>query len=934
VIQTAEARASPHRRILLLSGQAFALGLTIAWILIPASAIFLEAYGSKLLPVTYIGAGVAGMATSAVLTAAFRRRPLASVATVVLGGLSIFLVAAWSVLSAASADWVAFALLVLAPIVIPVGFLFVVGQAGELFDVRSLKALYARVVAGFALGFVAGGLAGPPLLSALGATENLLVAAAGAAALFFALVLVTRRSYPDELARIERPDVGDEPPTLRSLTRNRYVMLIIAFQMLSAVESQWLDFLVLSRAAQRYDTSNELARFLSQFSAIAYGADIVFLLVLAGLLLRRFGLRYGLIANSVAVLALIGAIIVTTTVAGSGVTVVFVLIVAARVADLTLADGAARTSLSAAYQAVPTHLRPVAQATTEGLAVPVAIGASGAALLVVQSLGAIEGLALPILTGVVVTVWLLVAVIVYRAYRANLLANLRGRTLGPADLTVDDTSLPAVLRLTGSEDPGDVRLGLEILTAAEHPALNPELERLVTDERVGVRIDALERLATVAPAIAKEAARRVLDDPSPDVRAMSVRVLGLTRDPSDLVLVEAHSRDASPEVRIAVAFARTRLGDAAARADVAEEVARLTRSGLALDREVAARMLSDIESGVEADRAPMRELLSDSDPAVVNAALAAFRWPDDAALVADVGRALDRRRTAGAAVDTLARGGAAALASIDDGLFDHRRARHVQELLVRAARDIGGPAAVSVLVRHVQHRDREVGLAVMRALATLQFAYPDPQVIEAATDEPNPTEALVRDELERATHALRALVAFTDERAAEALCSALRDELDVVRERVLAAFSLRHGAEGFNRVIFQLSQRDSQSHALALEWLDVTLVGTDWPVVALLEPRLSDGERLSSLLRTFALPAADGRELLLDLIEDLDDRWRRPWLSACAIYAAWSISEIDDLEIADLAPEDRITSGADESGIVPETLAAIRDGQVSREERR
>ena len=39
-------------RVALLAGQGFALGLTMAWILIPASTIFLEAYGPERLPVT------------------------------------------------------------------------------------------------------------------------------------------------------------------------------------------------------------------------------------------------------------------------------------------------------------------------------------------------------------------------------------------------------------------------------------------------------------------------------------------------------------------------------------------------------------------------------------------------------------------------------------------------------------------------------------------------------------------------------------------------------------------------------------------------------------------------------------------------------------------------------------------------------------------
>ncbi len=933
MIQAAQTRDSPHRRILVLSAQAFALGLTIAWILIPASAIFLEAYGSDLLPVTYIGAGIAGVVSSAMLTVSLRRRPLASVATRVLGGLSVSLLVAWSVLSVAKADWIAFALLVLAPIVIPVGFLFVVGQAGELLDVRSLKALYARVVAGFALGFVTGGLAGPLLLAVVGAAENLLVAAAAAAGLFFALVVMTRRSYPVELAKIERPDVGSEPTTLRSLTRNRYVMLIIGFQMLSAVESQWLDFLVLSSAARRYDTTNELARFLSQFSAIAYGADILFLLVLAGLLLRRFGLRYGLTANSVGVLTLIGAIIVGTTIAGSGATLVFGFIVAARVADITLADGAARTSLSAAYQAVPTHLRPVAQAMTEGLAVPVAIGASGVVLLVVQSAGAIDGLVLPILVGAVVTAWLVVAIVVYRAYRANLLANLRGRTLDPTELTVDDTNLAAILRLVGSEDQRDVWLGLDILTSAGHPELVSELARLVADERVSIRIDALERLATAAPTVAAEAARRGLDDPSSEMRAMSIRILGTMGHGSDLAGIETHWNDAAPDVKAALAFALTRLGDNTARSHVAREIGRLARSPTPAERQVAARMLSEVEPGAGSERTPLQVLISDPDPEVVNAALAAFRWTEDAALVGDVLRALDHRRTAGAAVDALVRAGDAALDTVDDGLRDDQHARHAQELLVRAGRDIGGPGAIAVLLRHVHHRDREVGLAVMHSLAALGFSYVDPQAESSDPDhgELGSIDALVRVDLERATYAVRAVVELTSEPTAEALASALRDELDVIRERVLAAFSLRHDADEFGRVTFQLAQRDTQSHALALEWLDVTLTGTDRALVALIEPRLSDEERLGALLRTFPLVPCDPNQVLLDLVHDPDDRWRRPWLRACAMYTTWTTAEGHGVETMLAAADVLVASSAgDESSIVLETLGDIRGGRVDR----
>src|SRR4029079_19325653 len=66
------------RRVALLAAQAFFLGLMTAWVMIPASAMFLDVYGPGLLPYTYIGAAVAGIAGSAALAAALRRRPLVS----------------------------------------------------------------------------------------------------------------------------------------------------------------------------------------------------------------------------------------------------------------------------------------------------------------------------------------------------------------------------------------------------------------------------------------------------------------------------------------------------------------------------------------------------------------------------------------------------------------------------------------------------------------------------------------------------------------------------------------------------------------------------------------------------------------------------------------------------------------------------------------
>ena len=864
------------KRLGLLAAEALAFGLTIAWVLVPATTTFLDVYGSGLLPVTYIGAAVAGVATTAGLNAAFGRRPLAAVAARVLGGLVVALLLAWAALAWSDATWVSFALLVLIPIMVPVGFVFVVGQAGALLDVRALKAGYGRVIAGFALGLTVGGLVAPLWIAVLGRTENVLLPAAAAVGAFLALVLATRSAFPDELSAMAAAGEieGEAGPNLRILLRDRYVRLIIAFQFLSAIESQWLDFLVFSRASSRYE-GEELARFISAFTAIAYGTDIVVLLLLAGLLLRRFGLRYGLTANSAGVLTLVTAMLVAGMVQGAGSTMVFVFIVAARVTDLVFSDCTSRTSLSAAYQVVPNRLRLAAQAGTEGLAVPVAIGVSGAVLLVLDGLGAIDTMLLPALTAGVVVVWAFVAVGLYRGYRVNLLSGLRHRELDPAALTLEDADAAVLERLLGSADERDVRLGLDTLVTTRHPELEAWLHRLAVDEREGVRTEALTHLLDLDPTAARPIALEALADPAPSVRTVAVEVLGALGDDSSVDAIRAVIIDSSDDVRVAVARALTRSGDDATRASVAADIHRASASAEIGERATAARMLGAVADRSSLDEAALRRLVHDPDVHVRRTALDAVAGPHDAVLLDDVLMALRDRRSAGAAANALARIGDGALDLIDRGLADDSYEPAAQEQLARALRLIGGPAAIAVLRSHLHHPEREVGLAVMAALGAL---------VSPGDDEPSRSVAV--GDLEHAGVVLHALLSFGSDTDGALLHAALLDELTLARERVLAALSTSYGAEAVRKVAFQFAQQDERSHTLALEWLDVTLAGSERAAIALLEPDLADEERSARLDRALGLAPATETEILLDLVVDPDGRWRRPWLAACALQFA------------------------------------------------
>jgi hypothetical protein len=498
-------RAPPPGVVGLLTAQALAFGVTLALLLVPANSLFLDAYGSQWLPVTYIATAVLGSAAAALIARAARRTRLIRVASASLGAFAALFAASWAIL-VAGGDWVSGVLLVTFPIAIQIGFVFIGGQAGRLLDVRQMKELFPRVVSGFAAGFLAGGAIQIPLLALLGSTENLFLATTVAQLSFLGLLLFTEHRFPEVRAAqaVGAPAVARLP--LRKLFAGLLALLLI-YQLLSAMGSQVVDFLLFDRAAARY-SGEDLTRFLSTYTAVLNLVDIVFLAVLAGPLMRRFGLRLGLTLNPATVAAVLG--VMALVAAGSGVASfgVFALAGVLRIADLTTTDGTTRTSINAAYQVVQADERLAVQTIVEGVGVPVAIGATGVLLLVLHALD--FGVGAVIAFGLLLSVlWTGVAVRVYGSYRHALGDAMRRRPLMAGD-DLDD--VPAVHALLGSDDARDVRLGLDLLAGFASPASEAELRRVAEGSDTEVRVRALVHLAAVGDARAAAAARSLARD--------------------------------------------------------------------------------------------------------------------------------------------------------------------------------------------------------------------------------------------------------------------------------------------------------------------------------------------------------------------------------------------------------------------------------------
>ena len=500
--------APPRGVIAFLTAQALAFGVTLALLIVPANALFLDEYGSEWLPATYIAIAVFGTAASALIARAARRTRLVRVATVVLGAFAALFAASWLIL-VAGGIWVSVLLLILFPIALQIGFVFIGGQAGRLLDVRQMKELFPRVVSGFAVGFLLGGLLGIPLLALLGSTEHLLLATTAAQLAFLALLIATEWRFPEVRAVTSEHATAVVRPPLRILFASGLVLLLLVYQVLSAMGSQVVDFLLFDRAAAQY-SGDELTRFLSAYTALLNLADILFLALLAGPLMRRFGLRLGLFLNPAAVAAVLAVMAAVAAAPGAATFGLFVLAGVLRIADIAATDGTTRTSINAAYQIVPVEERVAVQAVVEGIGVPLAIGVTGLVLLGLNVLHL--GVGAVIVFGLVLgLVWMVVAGGVYRSYRRALADEMLRRSFVTDDVVVagDDVAIGALL---GSEDSRDVRLGLDLLADAVSPGSARELRKVSRHPNPEVRVRALVRLAESGDARAVEDVAGLVDD--------------------------------------------------------------------------------------------------------------------------------------------------------------------------------------------------------------------------------------------------------------------------------------------------------------------------------------------------------------------------------------------------------------------------------------
>lgn len=658
----------------LLLGQAVALGFTLANLIIPGSAIFLSAYGSGRLPYVYLIVAAAGSLVSIAvnrLQDRFGLHQLAISATLAVASVAAL---SWWLIAGNDQLWAGYIVLTLFAIHLQMGFVFIGAQAGRAFDVQQIKRFFPRIVSGFVFGFMVGGFLADPLQNTLGRADHLLLVSAGGAGVMAALMLLagrlgsTSESVTDAVggdaglatdtaspadatdsARLEAarpesalPESGAPPhaagadvveaeraPSLRALFAIPLVSSVFAYQVLSAMGTQLVDFLVYDRAVARYSGTEELTTFMGSFTAILNLTALIVLVLFGSMIMARYGLRFGVGANPLVVTGLVVMALGASALLGIGSTTLFVLVAIARISDITLADMATRTSVNATFQVLPPDQRLAAQVGVEGAGVPLALGLTAVMILAINALFDSPTVPVLVATMAVCVAWCWLSFVVFGRYRAGTVLAARRRMLDDVHVDLAEPATRAALvDLARSDSADGVGAAVDLLAADDPGSVDELLLAATAHQDLAIGHAVLHHLVARHPTAAAEVAVRCVQSSRKRFVVDGIRALGhidaKAAGPHLSGLVEHDDQDIRT-VALAASIAMDAHGDQTGR----ERLDQLVHAESAEARSLAAGIIGELGATEDVDQ--LLELAVDPDRQVRAAAATAIGSLPDAA---------------------------------------------------------------------------------------------------------------------------------------------------------------------------------------------------------------------------------------------------------------------------------------------------------------
>ena len=866
-------RPGEGRNVALMLAHYFFMGAAMLLVQSASLALFFGSWDTTAMPYVYLGIAVIVSSITALFLKISERTSLARFLVLCLLFILFGTVMLRIGLAFTASKWLMLALPVWSQTLVNLSVMAFWTLAGNIFDIRQGKRIFGLMNAGSWLAYVVIGPFTTPLVNLFG-TENLYVVVAICVLLAFLFQLAILRVNP----RVSAPPHAvsesqqSKPASVWSLFRKQYIVLIFALIALWRVAYFVLDNIFYDRATLQFPDSAAMAGFIGSFFGAVGILGFITDVFLTGRIISRFGLRAGLLTTPTLTILLTAILAITGIVDNSLLVILFWAAIAGKFANEGVGFSLDQSAFAVLYQPIEEKERARVQTMAEGIVQPLAIGLAGGLLLLFNTILKFDATQLAYVYLVIAGAWVIVSLLLIRAYPVALTDALHKHRFGDNGLAIMDMASYQLLKnALKSPHPNEVIYALDLLEQSGHASFSGSTMKLINSSHPQIRVNAIQRIERLRILKALPAIKRQLQlETEPAVRealastltAVSQKNAGLLESPDSSIqrgaligLLRGHEAEDFPAAT--------------------KRLVALAGSRSAQERNEAACLIAEIGKSTLADI--LLPLLGDPDPSVRIMALHAAGRIKHASLWPVVISALGVPNTRSAAFSALVAGGRTALPEIVQGITNGLLHRRIRIRLVRACTHIKGDAAINELKKLIDYPNTSLRSGVLIALHTCKFI---------SEDEFTPRiEEQIQSETQRAAWLLSCLIELEVSTKTKILIRALRYDLEQTRNRLFYLFGFIYDSKSIHRARKAFSRDDTNQHAYAIEVMDSILSRAHKTGFIPLIEDFSEKERLKNMGALYSQDTtAKGGRIMSILSSKL--ALESPWVVATALEVA------------------------------------------------
>jgi len=777
--------------------QAFCTGIFVGTLELEANTVFLESFGANSVPFALMVSGVAGILITAIygyFSKQLKLRSFGILNLVVVLGVAVLFAGGLQFLER---DYLDFATFVFSgPLILITLLGFWTTVRGFLSPSRSKQLsglIELAVVGGMALA-----LLGIPLLVSTGFGIREILLAGMGSLILAAIAQMYILSKPGKQGGGYRNKSGSAGPI--RLFSHRYTASMASFVVIGVAVSVLLHFEFLSVTQNRFPGGKELVEFLGFFLGIGVMLAWILKRFLFHWIKRKFGIRMTLLFLPVVLLLLTipASIFGEGSGYGGGLQMFayfFLLVVLSNLFSRSMKDSMEQPSMRIIYQSLNSRDRDNIQSGIEGVFSQIGVFSAGLFLSLFIMLQFIELYHVSYVLFVLLLVWFVVGLSLYKSYHRLLKVTLESdRVFDPSDLRLEEIE---------QFDIEQSSFSLELIE------FNPYFFHYVSRERE------LSLLAHTDPMV-----RRIIWDhilkSSPGLSDITISQMLVNERVPDIKerIRQLKKRKLKSKLGLQEAFIRERLNKFnKVKSEPDNSIGEVFHTGDS--HEILAALYYVAE---EKDQNYVPEVISlfrDRDPDIQGVAISTASWLDLGGNAQKLIDLLTDPLLYRAAWSTLVNQGENVLDELEMAFYKPDADTRLQTRIVSVISAIGGARSVQLLLQKLEYQHRDVFHSVVQGLYTNNF--------EATAIQEAQIQNAVLRMIQAGTWNMAAKISVRTDDPGGSLARVIEHEIWEVNEMILMLLSMIYDRKSVRRIKISLLDRQADDRQLALELLEILL---------------------------------------------------------------------------------------------------------------